>query len=81
VPFTDICKPIATTDLESQGQDCGAAASRPLIQELNDEPAEEAANQPLPPQTCASDPALAHPSEDGDSDSQLPAATLLGNTL
>ncbi|EDL11603.1 dynein axonemal assembly factor 1 [Mus musculus] len=79
VPFTDICKPIATTDLESQGQDCGAAASRPLIQELNDEPAEEAANQPLPPQTCASDPALAHPSEDGDSDSQLPAATLLGD--
>lgn len=82
VPFADICKPTATMDLESQGQDCGAVvSSRPLIQELNDELAEEVSNQSLSPQTCASDPALAQPSEDGDSDSQLPAAILLGNTL
>ncbi|XP_021075905.1 dynein assembly factor 1, axonemal [Mus pahari] len=80
VPFADICKPTATTDLERQGQDCSATpSSRPLIQELHEELAEEVSNQSLPPQTCASDPALAHPSEDGDSDSQLPIATLLGD--
>lgn len=80
VPFADICKPTATTDLETQGQDSSTASSRPLIQELEeDELAERESNQPLPPHACAGDPALAQSSEDGDS--QLPAATPLGNTL
>ncbi|XP_052022667.1 dynein axonemal assembly factor 1 [Apodemus sylvaticus] len=78
VPFADICKPTAKTDLETQGQDSSTASSRPLIQELEeDELAEGESNQPLPPHTCASDPALAQSSEDGDS--QLPAATPLGD--
>lgn len=80
VPFADICKPTATKDSETQGQDSGPASSGPLIQELEEEGlAEGESNQPLPPQTCASDPALAHSSEDGES--QLPAATPLGNSV
>lgn len=74
VPFADICKPTATTELETQGQDAGTTSARPLIQELE----EGESNQSLLTQTCASDPALAQSSEDGDS--QLTAATLLGNT-
>lgn len=78
VPFTDICKPTATTDLETQGQDSGAVSSHPLIQELEEDEMAGESDQPLPPQTCTSDPALAQSSEDGDS--QLPTATPLGNT-
>ncbi|XP_032743749.1 dynein assembly factor 1, axonemal [Rattus rattus] len=78
VPFADICMPTATTDLETQSQDPSTASSRPLIQELGeDELTEGESNQPLPPQSCASDPALAQSSEDGGS--QLPAATPLGD--
>lgn len=80
VPFADICRPTATKDLETQGQDSGTASSRPLIQELKeDELAEGESHQSLPPQTCANNPALAQSSEGGDS--QPPAVTPLGNTL
>lgn len=70
--------PTATTDLETQSQDPSTASSHPLIQELGeDELTEGESNQPLPPQSCASDPTLAQSSEGGDS--QLPAATPLGD--
>ncbi|CAO2609763.1 Dynein axonemal assembly factor 1 [Lemmus lemmus] len=73
VPFADICKPTAK-ELETQGQVSSATSPRPLIQELG----EDESNQSLPPQTWASKAAPAQSSEAGDS--QLPAATPLGNT-
>ncbi|XP_055477262.1 dynein axonemal assembly factor 1 [Psammomys obesus] len=72
VPFADICKPTATTELETQRHDSGTTSARPLIQELE----EGKPDQSLLPQPCASDPALGQSSEDGDS--QLTAATPLG---
>lgn len=77
VPFADICKPRAT-ELETQGQVSSATSPGPLIQELEDEQEEDESNRPLPPQTWASKAAPAQSSEAGDS--QLPAATPLGNT-
>ncbi|KAL1783933.1 dynein assembly factor 1, axonemal [Sigmodon hispidus] len=76
-PFTDICKPTATTELETQGQVSRATCPRPLIQELGEDGRREnESSQLLAPQTCPSDPAPAPSSEDGDS--QQPEATPLG---
>ncbi|XP_040592014.1 dynein assembly factor 1, axonemal [Mesocricetus auratus] len=78
VPFSDICKPTATTELETHIQGSSATSTRPLIQELEeDERGENESNQLLPPQTCARDQPPAQSNEDGNS--QLPEATPPGD--
>ncbi|XP_003495169.1 dynein assembly factor 1, axonemal [Cricetulus griseus] len=78
VPFSDICKPTATTELETHSQVSSTTSPRPLIQELEEEEqGENESNQLLPLQTCASDQALAQSNE--DEDSELPEATPLGD--
>ncbi|XP_059119911.1 dynein axonemal assembly factor 1 isoform X2 [Peromyscus eremicus] len=68
VPLADICKPTATTEVETQGQVLSTTPPRPLIQELEEDGrGENEPNQSLPAQSR----------EDGDS--QLPEATPLGD--
>lgn len=69
VPLTDIYEPRATTEPETQGQVFSTTPPRPLIQELEEDGRGENESKPSLP---------AQSSEDGDS--QLPEATLLGNT-